>query len=171
MTPLFNLFKLSHFVPLSLVHNVVFPLSCESGGYLNRSVCTRVSLCLYKRGGINFYSPFYPLLCGSLGPKHWWEWLLYFTFIRLSALFFSVMFIHLSMVSCERNGALNVCTCSTLSVQGERMEVLVWVLGLLCTFFKFAPDQLRNLLHYHLFSLHPSSYNKEYIIKRSGLGV
>ena len=62
MTLLFNLLTLSHSVPLSLVHNVVFPLSCESGGYLNRSVCTPVSLCLYKSGGstsIHIFIPFY----------------------------------------------------------------------------------------------------------------
>ena len=169
MTLLFNLLTLSHSVPLSLVHNVVCPLSCESGGYLNRSVCTLVSLCLYKRGGINFYSPFYPLLYESFGPKHWGEWPLYFTFIRLYAFFFSVIFRLLSMVSCERNGALIVCTCLTLSVQGERMGAPVWVLGFLCTFFQVCARSAQNFTSLsRVVILHPCSYNTRG--KRSGLG-
>ena len=69
MTPLFNLLKLSHFVPLSLVHNVVFPLSCESGGYLNRSVCTRVSPRSAQERGDQLLFTFLPPFMWQFGPQ------------------------------------------------------------------------------------------------------
>ena len=42
---------------------------------------------LHKRGGINFYSPFYPLLCGSLGPGRSG----YFTLLLSDYLLFSFL--------------------------------------------------------------------------------
>ena len=108
-------------------------------------------LSVQERGDQLLFTFLTPFIWG-LGPKLWGQVLLYFTFIRLSALFFFLMFILLSMVSCERNEALIVCTCLTLSVQGERMGRLsgFWVFFVLISSLCSMNDQLRISLHYHV---------------------